>query len=191
MRALSFFLLLATLLTAQTPEDSGVTLKSSSHEVLLDMVVRDKHERLVRDLAAEDVAVYENGVRQQIKSFRLISGKEQLTYERQQAALAAKGPGTAVAQTIRNINLVALVFHSMSPKGRDFAREAAIEFLNNDMLPNTYVAVFSLDARLNALQSFTNDKAKLTRAVTYASTGNYSEFAKTSNDVLNHVTIKP
>ncbi len=186
MRTLLPLLLVAGLF-AQTPEDTGVTLKSSSHEVLLDMVVRDKHERMVRNLRPEEVEVYENGVRQQVKSFRLVSGKDQLVYEHQQAAATKAGGGAPVAQSVRNISLVAIVFHSMSPRGRDFAREAALEFLNNELLPNTYVAVFSLDSSMNALQAFTNDKAALIRAVNHASTGNYSEFAKTSNDILNHV----
>jgi VWFA-related protein len=186
MRRLLFCVFLSSVLLAQAPEDSGVTLRSNSHEVLLDMVVRDKHEKLVRDLKPEDVEVYENGVRQQIKSFRLISGKDQLVYEQQQAS--GKGPsGRPIEQSVRNFNIVAIVFHSMSPKGRDFAREAALEFLNNDLLPNTYVAVFSLDTTFNALQAFTNDKAALIRAVNHAVSGNYSDFAKTSNDILNHV----
>jgi hypothetical protein len=93
MRRLLFCVFLSSVLLAQAPEDSGVTLRSNSHEVLLDMVVRDKHEKLVRDLKPEDVEVYENGVRQQIKSFRLISGKDQLVYEQQQAS--GKGPSTS------------------------------------------------------------------------------------------------
>ena len=169
-------------LSAQAP-DSGVVLRSTSREVLLDLVVRDQHEKLVRGLKAGDVAVFEDGVRQTITSFRRVQGKEQFEYEQQQTTAARMGKP---AQTVRNINLVAIVFQAMSPRGRDFARAAAQEFLANQMLPNTYVAVFSLDSRLNALQGFTNDKAALLAAVRRASTGNYSDFAKTSNDILNH-----
>ncbi|HCC57396.1 MAG TPA: hypothetical protein DEQ47_09050 [Solibacterales bacterium] len=185
MRKLLLVASLCAGLSAQSTPDSGVVLRTTSREVLLDLVVRDKHEKLVPGLTAEDVEVFEDGVRQTIKSFRLVSGKEQLEYEKQQA-IAAAGPGKP-AQVVRNINLVAIVFQAMSPRGRDFARTAAREFLTNQMLPNTYVAVFSLDSRLNALQGFTNDKAALLAAVQRASTGNYSDFAKTSNDILNHV----
>lgn len=184
MSWIKLFLLASAGAALWAQADPGVVLRSTSREVLLDMVVRDQHEKLVRGLKASDIEVFEDGVRQPVTSFRLVQGKEQLEYEKQQAAAVA-APGQR-AQAVRNINLVAIVFQSMSPKGRDFARTAAREFLTNQMLPNTYVAVFSLDSRLNALQGFTNDKAALLNAVQRASTGNYSDFAKTSNDILNH-----
>jgi hypothetical protein len=42
-------------------------------EVQLDVVVRDKNGRLRKDLTASDFEVYEDGVRQEIGSFRLAS----------------------------------------------------------------------------------------------------------------------
>src|SRR5215204_6118102 len=53
----------------QTPESVVV----STDEVLLDVVVRDKRGRLVNDLAASDFDVYEDGVRQEVNSFRLVT----------------------------------------------------------------------------------------------------------------------
>src|SRR5215831_4639901 len=41
-------------------------------EVMLDVVVRDKKGRPVKDLSASDFEVYEDGVKQQIESFRLV-----------------------------------------------------------------------------------------------------------------------
>ncbi|MEJ7709956.1 MAG: hypothetical protein WKF84_08870 [Pyrinomonadaceae bacterium] len=42
-------------------------------EVLLDTVVRDKKGRVVKNLTAADFEVYEDGVRQQIKSLRFVA----------------------------------------------------------------------------------------------------------------------
>src|ERR1700737_4672228 len=42
-------------------------------EVVLDAVVRDKKGRPVTNLTVADFAVYEDGVRQQISSFRLVT----------------------------------------------------------------------------------------------------------------------
>jgi VWFA-related protein len=43
----------------------------NTDEVLFDIVVRDKRGRVVNDLTASDFEVYEDGVRQEISSFRL------------------------------------------------------------------------------------------------------------------------
>ena len=56
--------------------DQLTTIRATAGEVLLDMVVRDKHHKLVTDLRAEDVEVYEDGVRQDVKHFRLVEGGE-------------------------------------------------------------------------------------------------------------------
>ena len=45
-------------------------------EVILDAVVRDKKGRPVTNLTVADFAVYEDGVRQQISSFRLVTKGE-------------------------------------------------------------------------------------------------------------------
>src|SRR5215475_683237 len=42
-------------------------------EVLLDVVVKDKHGRAVTDLSAADFDVFEDGVKQPVQSFRLIT----------------------------------------------------------------------------------------------------------------------
>src|ERR1044071_312178 len=42
-------------------------------EVLFDVVVRDKRGRVVKDLGASDFEVYEDGVAQQLSSFRLVA----------------------------------------------------------------------------------------------------------------------
>ena len=55
---------------AQDPD----TIVVERSEVVLDAVVRDKKRRPVTNLTVADFAVYEDGVRQQISSFRLVPG---------------------------------------------------------------------------------------------------------------------
>ncbi|HJQ32467.1 MAG TPA: VWA domain-containing protein [Pyrinomonadaceae bacterium] len=45
----------------------------NTDEVLFDVVVRDKRGRVVNDLTASDFEVYEDGVRQELNSFRLVA----------------------------------------------------------------------------------------------------------------------
>ncbi len=73
---------------------------------------------------------------------------------------------------------------------RQVAKEAADEFLKTELRPNTYIGVFSLDYRLNALQNFTNDPVPLKKAIALASTQAYSEFAKMSDIVLSQSELK-
>src|SRR5262245_35918457 len=52
-------------------QDDRVTL--GTVEVLLDIVVKDKKGRAVTDLSVSDFEVFEDGVKQPVESFRLIS----------------------------------------------------------------------------------------------------------------------
>src|SRR5215510_14433219 len=55
----------------RTP-DQGSSVRIVSEEVLLDIVVRDKKGRPVTDLKSDEIEIYEDGVKQQINSFRKV-----------------------------------------------------------------------------------------------------------------------
>ena len=54
----------------QTPDD---VIRVRTKEVRLDIVVKDKKGRLVKDLSATDFEIAEDGVPQQIQSFRFVN----------------------------------------------------------------------------------------------------------------------
>jgi VWFA-related protein len=169
---------------------TGATIRLTTHEVLLDLVVRDKRERLVSDLKAGDVEVYEDGVKQTPKSFQLVTGREQTSAdERAKVAQEVTAKPAAGLNALREINLVSIVFTRMSPRSRDFAREAVVAFLKNQLLSNTLAAVYSLDYKLNALQVYTNSLAALTRAADHAAQGVYSQYATDNENVLNQLEV--
>ena len=68
--------------TSEAAKPNNPVIHTTTREVLLDLVVRDKHHHAVTDLAPEEVEVYEDGVRQNIRVFRNIQGSEQLQTER-------------------------------------------------------------------------------------------------------------
>src|SRR5215210_5617933 len=68
----------------QNPQDDEDVVRVESQEVKLDVVVKDKRGRPVKDLQATDFEVYEDGVRQQIQSFRFVT--------RETATAAGPGP---------------------------------------------------------------------------------------------------
>src|SRR5579863_222429 len=67
-------------------EPDRPVIHTTTREVLLDLVVRDKHHHPLTDLRPEEVEIYEDGVRQNIRVFRNIKGSEQLETERTAAA---------------------------------------------------------------------------------------------------------
>ena len=168
----------------------GATIRLTTRQVLLDLVVRDKRERLITDLKSGDVEVYEDGVKQTPKSFQLVTGSEQSTIDEQtKATQAGTAQPAARLNALREINLVSILFTRMSPRSRDFAREAVIALLNNQLLSNTFAAVYSLDYKLNALQVYTNDLAALTKAADHAAQGVYSQYATDNESVLNQLEV--
>ncbi|HYE73622.1 MAG TPA: hypothetical protein VEF04_09825, partial [Blastocatellia bacterium] len=74
---LSFALICSSLpvsgQTGNQPQQQSGSVRVGTVEVSLDVVVRDKKGRPVKDLSAADFEVYEDGVRQQVESFRLVS----------------------------------------------------------------------------------------------------------------------
>ena len=181
MRVNSFgiVVLLAGAAIAQTGEN--LVMKSSVREVLLDVVVRDKHGKPVKDLKPEQLAVYENGVKQNVRSFRLVTGNEVRTEDEKEAAEAVS---TTAASTnavppsakpgprlnpLRTVNLVCLVFSDLNEETRALALGAGRQFVNNELRPNTYIGVFGMDdAGLRLLSGFSNDRAHLLKAVAQA-----------------------
>ena len=161
------FLPLALLVAngvAQTPQAPDVVIRSNVREVLLDVVVRDAHGKLVTNLKPEEIAIYEDGLRQDVRSFRLVAGIEVRVEDEKQAveaqAAAATTPAPAPAarpplNPLRTVNVVCLVLNditaaspgdSLMDPTRPFAFDTARKFINNQLRPNTFIGIFTLDA---------------------------------------------
>ncbi len=165
---------LAAASFAQSPE---AIIRSSAREVLLDVVVRDSHGRLIKNLKPDEVAVYEDGVRQDVRSFRLVAGSEvRRDDERQAAEIRALSTKTAAPDTarprvnpLRTVNVVCLILNDINPETRAFAFESARDFVNEELRPNTFIGVFSLDASgLRPVFPFSNNREHLLKAVELA-----------------------
>ena len=149
-------------LPARAQQTAGSTVKTNVDEVLLDLIVRDKKGKPVTDLKAEDISVLDNGARQTITSFRLVSGSD---------ALNSSGVKTPL-DPLRQIRLVTLAFEAMTEADqRKLARTAAIDLIKGDQGTNVYYAVVVINTQLFVLQQFTRDKAALTKAIERATGG--------------------
>lgn len=163
--------------TTSTPQEPPQSvIRTTTREVLLDLVVRDKHQHAVTDLRSEEVQVFEDGVRQNVRVFRNVQGAEQLQMERNLSATAAPESAKGAEQpkalnTMRQVNFVSVVLAQIAPLNLEFARRALQEFLKSDTLPNTYVTIYRLDVNLALVQPYTKDKDVLAKAVDSASKG--------------------
>ena len=63
------------------------TVKTTVDEVLLDLIVRDKKGKPVADLKPSDITVVDNGAKQTLTSFRLVSSVEAVTSSGARTAL--------------------------------------------------------------------------------------------------------
>jgi len=168
------FLLSGPAQRAQSPGSPDLVLRSTTQEVLLDFVARDKHHKLVTNLRPQEVEVLEDGVRQNVRSFRYRGGPD-TPAEPTAARPAAAG---STYSPLREINVVSLVFEGMGPQSRRRATLAAKAFLGSELRANTYIGVFVLNHRLALLQQYTHDLALLNQAVDRVAGGASLTFAK-------------
>jgi len=163
--------LLALPLLAPAQEPAPI-LRTTTNEVLLDFVVRDKHENIVRDLKPDEVQVFEDGVLQKMRHFEFLNGHS--APEPAPAPAPAPSAATSVTTTaeahtvneLRDISVVSLVIADLDPRGRKVTLDAMRQFVGTEMRPNTYVGVFALGlGGLVDLQPYTNDAEKVTAAV--------------------------
>ncbi len=181
----AFCAVVVGLASAQStsPEGSNLTIRAGTQEVVLDLIVRDNRGRFV-NLRPDEVEIYEDGVRQQIKSFRQVSGREVVQESGVKDSKTA-APGVALTNALPTPNLIAIVMHGLDPYTKKYAVEAAQEFLRNNFQPNTWVAAFSLDSGLTPLHEFTTDRAELIKAAANAFTGPSIDFTSVASAVLN------
>ncbi len=181
------FLLAAAATPAQQPTPAPTpqaTIRTNVEEVVLDMSVHDAKGREVKNLKPGDIEIYEDGVKQDIRSLRLVAGKQALAEQKQQTVPAT---GSVFRNPLPTTNLICLVFHNLDPSmiAEKQAIEAAEEFLKNNLQPGTWVGVFGLDVDFSVLEPFTTDRAALLRAAANGFSGHSTDFNNVADAILN------
>jgi len=168
----------------QTPPAPEVPVfGSSTAAVVVDVVVRDKKGKLVRDLTAADFTVLEDGAPQSVESVRVMDNG--LATEQAAAApvtpTAAGPPAAAPAAPPPTgpPSVIAFVFDRLTAEARKTAEKAALSYTDRGYVEGDLVAVFAIDLALHTIQPFTNDvkavKVAFNRAATQGNTGFSSE----------------
>jgi VWFA-related protein len=158
----------------QKPEQK-VTIGTS--EVVVDVVVRDKKGRPVKDLAATDFDIDEDGVKQQIQSFHLYQRETGEAGAGQGGAPAGGAGAGAGNNPFAGVSVVALVFDRLSPEARELAHKAALSYVSGAFNQDDFAGVYLIDLSLRILQPITNNKELLSKAIDRAASFSTSTFA--------------
>jgi VWFA-related protein len=160
----------------QEKEPTGPVLKVSTEIVLVNVVARDKHGNLIKNLKKEDFTVYEDGKKQGLASF---------DFEKVDEMVMAGAAGATVTGTTDNGNksdkggllnsktqksldardrrlmLMFFDFSAMEPDDIDRAVDAGKKYVKSKMQPADMVALMSLSTNLHLDLDFTDDRDKI------------------------------
>ena len=139
-------------------------------------MVRDKRQKVIKDLTANDVQVLEDGVPQKILSFVYRGGNLQEVQQSERSTPGMPRPYNPA----RELNIVTIVYENMSMDGRRRAAEIVRDFLKNEIVANTYVGMFMMGYRLVMLQGYTNRADLLLAAAHTASLNGFQDLSKKS-----------
>ena len=177
---LSFLLIVSTgfspvLTRGQTStQDQDDVVRVRSNEVRLDVVVKDKKGRPIKDLKQADFEILEDGVPQKVESFRFVNRVAAAPNKTE-----TKGDGISTAQPVTPTTtpsprttptVTALVFDRLSPEARNLAKKAGLAYAQEGMSSGGFTGVFGIDQSMRTIQAFTDD-AQLVKDAVEAATG--------------------
>ena len=136
--------------------------KIDVNAVLLDVIVTDSRGNQILGLSKDDFIVTENGVAQEVDSLDYFTNRQLLDTREEKAPFKV--------EQVREDRYFIFFFDKPEDPGVLFdqlsqARHAVREFIGEEMKPNDLVAIVGHDRRLKVWSDFTNDKARLERAL--------------------------
>jgi VWFA-related protein len=156
----------------QPPARPPGVVKVSTEIVLVNVVARDKHGNLIKDLKRDDFTLYEDGKKQDIASFDFEKVDEMVmagaagetvtgTAEKEKGGLLNTKVQKSLNARDRRLMLMFFDCSAMEPDDIDRAVEAGKKYVQKMMQPADMVALMSLSSNLNLDLDFTDDKDKI------------------------------
>ncbi len=183
LSVLLFVTPLAIFAQTQPAEQDDDVIRTRTAEVKLDVVVKDKKGRPVKDLKLSDFEVYEDGVKQKVQSFRFVSteGPTSLEQPEPKAINTTPGAPTSVTTTTRpprsTPSVTALVFDRLSTEARALSRKASLAYSEQRATTGDYTAVFTIDQSLRTVQPYTENSQLVKNAIEAATSSAPSSYA--------------
>jgi len=170
----------AAPLMAQQTGQAGTNearIQVTSELVLVNVVAHDRKGNLVRDLKKGDFTLFEDGKKQEISTFDFENVDELRTAEATVSGMsgAVLKAGMKAAPSLdaggRRLILLFFDFSAMDPEQIDRSVDAAKKFVGTKMQPADLMALVSLATNMRVDLDFTDDKTKLTAALSAYSSG--------------------
>lgn len=133
--------------SAPASPNAPTTFKVETKVVLVDTVVTDKKGNYIRDLAAPDFKVWEDGKEQPVTSFSRENNDADPTH------------------AARHYLVLFFDYSTMAFGDQAKAREAAAKFIDSNAGPNQLIAVVEFGGMLRVAQNFTSDADRLKKVV--------------------------
>jgi VWFA-related protein len=164
------------------PSEPGFRVRVTTEITLVNVIARDKHGNLIKDLKREDFTVYEDGQKQQISSFdfenvdalltagaagETVTGAAGAAASAKGSLLKTKNESTLQGQD-RRLMLLFFDFSAMEQDEIDRAVDAGKKYVQSNMRPADLIALMSLSTNLSLDLDFTDNKqAILAKLSTY------------------------
>ncbi|HTB11318.1 MAG TPA: VWA domain-containing protein [Bryobacteraceae bacterium] len=188
---------LALILASVVAMSLSAQFTAETRLVIVNLSAKDRSGKPILTLKKEDVEVFEDGVRQEIKVFELqkldgealpslaeTSPSKSKTIE--EKAAKPKPEVKAYVEPAKNSvikyqdrRLLCLLFDmtSMQPPEQLRAQEAAIKFLETQMTTNDLVEIMTFNSNIKVVEEFTADRERLITSLKKLTVGQGSDFA--------------
>ncbi|MEQ1643935.1 MAG: VWA domain-containing protein [Pyrinomonadaceae bacterium] len=201
MKKIAFFLMVGGLLAVgalgqvptptvrPAPADTDV-VKISTNLIQLDVTVTDQKGKIITDLKADEIEVYENGEKQKITGLTFVSSKRSVEKLKTPDVLGVPIPQSGLRpESIRRTIGLVVDDLSLSFESAYQTRRALKKFVDEQMEDGDLVAIIRTGAGIGALQQFTSDKRILYAAIEKVKwnpqgSGGISAFAPIEQTVL-------
>lgn len=161
LRTRAVLLLVPFLLVAQDGPEP--VFRTSTRLVQVDVVVKSKNVPAA-GLAKADFQILDNGKPQQIAVFSVRNAQvERPAFQPLAQGIVTNRPPSAGPEPV-SATVVLMDAQNTYPEDQGYARVQALKYLDRASRRET-VAVYALDTTLKVLQEFTDDRAKLRKAV--------------------------
>lgn len=167
--------------SGQTTPPQKPIIRSDVNEVLLDLVVRDKHGRPVTDLRPDEIEIIDDGKPVKITGVHAVG---------ESGSNSGAAEGSAHFERVR---LISLVFDTTGTESNRGTRRVVDELLREGEAQGIAFSVWKLNGRLDLVQTFTKNPESIRRAVDWVlvKPKKNQPLAKPAQDLSPDPAMKP